>query len=377
MKLTAPLHKVRDGWVTEQVVAEAAEYYELLIADIHAAQHTIELVSYIFQLDRVGQLVKAALIKAALRGVKVRVVVDGVGSSIYGEALARSLHAVGAEVKIYHPLPWSWSSYRWSVAEGFFARKFTRLLSSLNRRDHRKFCVLDQTIGWCGSFNICRDHLDNEEPWRDYAVRLTGPNVSCLTDNFDSVWFIKKPKVEFKNLRYFLSNNSIRLRWLRNRLLADQVRYARHRVWICSAYFSPSGLVIRAIKAARKNGVEVKVVVAGRSDVVFFPLLSSTYYADLLNLGVDIYRYQAGFMHAKVMLVDQQCVMGSTNLNHRSFYHDLELDVVLSSQLAVKQMTEFIQQDMDNSLQVNSNDVSVLSNTFWFGWLIRVVRYWM
>jgi cardiolipin synthase len=188
---------------------------------------------------------------------------------------------------------------------------------------------------------------------------------------------MQEPAVAVKNLRYFLSNNSIRLRWLRNRFLADQIRNARYRVWICNAYFSPSGVVVRAIKTARKKGVEVKVVVAGRSDVVFFPLLTSTYYADLLKLGVDVYRYQAGFLHAKAMLVDQQCVMGSTNLNHRSFYHDLELDVVLSSELEVRRMNEFMQQDMDGSIQVTPNDVSVLSNTFWFGWLIRVVRYWM
>jgi cardiolipin synthase len=377
MNTGKPLHDVREGWITEQIITNASDYYEALLVDIAAAEYSIEIATYIFRLDNVGRLVESALIKAASSGVKVRVVVDGIGSSQDSEALARSLSAIDAEVRIYHPLPWYWSSYRWSLEPGYFSGKFSRLLSSLNRRDHRKFCVIDNTVAWCGSFNICADHIGIKEPWRDYGVRLTGPSIGSLVDNFDSVWFLREPTITVTNLRHFLSNNSIRLRWMRNRLLADRIRNARHRVWICNAYFSPSGVVISAIKAARKRNIDVKVIVAGRSDITFFPFLSSTYYADLLKFGVQIYRYQTGILHAKVLLADQQCVMGSTNLNYRSFYHDLESDVVLSSDMAVKQMTQLLQQDMSHSIQVNPDDVSILSKTFWFGWIIRIMRYWM
>jgi cardiolipin synthase len=164
---------------------------------------------------------------------------------------------------------------------------------------------------------------------------------------------------------------------LSNRLLVERIRTAKQRVWICSAYFSPSGAVLRAIKSARASNLDVRIIVAGRSDVPLFPLLSATYFADLLKLGISIYSYQAGVLHAKAMLVDNQCLIGSTNLNHRSFFHDLELDVVLSSQTSIERMRSLLEQDMENSLILSLDNVSKWGQFILFGWLLRIMRYWL
>ncbi len=318
------------SWDSEHIYSPAKQYFESLLNDIDSAESSIELVVYIFSLDAIGLRVMDALVKASQRQVKIRLLVDGVGSADDAELIAEKLSKIGAEVRIYHPLPWYWGNYRWSLRPGGRIEKLYYFIASMNRRDHRKFCVIDKSIAWCGSFNISQDHLSETIPWRDYGVRLTGDAVTSLIDIFDSVWFGRNnQKLSTRISGLLRSNYSLRLRRLSNRLLVVKIRNAKQRVWICSAYFSPSGAVIRAIKAAKSRNVDVRLIVAGRSDVPLFPLLSSTYYADLLKIGVSIYRYQAGILHAKAMLVDQQCLIGSTNLNHRSFHHDLELDVIL------------------------------------------------
>ena len=369
---------IERGWDSEAIYSSAKLYFEGLLCDIDSAEISIDLVVYIFSLDEIGLRFADALSNASQRGVKIRLLVDGVGSAIDAESIARRLSGAGCEVRIYHPLPWYWGNYRWSLRPGSGIEKLYYFIAAMNRRDHRKFCVIDSSVAWCGSFNICQDHLNETIPWRDYGVRLTGDAVVSLIDTFDSVWFGRKNQnVSSRVLRFFRSNYSLRLRRLSNRLLVVKIRNAKQRVWICSAYFSPSGAVIRAIKAAKAKNVDVRLIVAGRSDILLFPVLSSTYYADLLKIGVSIYRYQAGILHAKAMFVDQLCLIGSTNLNHRSFHHDLELDVVLSMPDSIGRIKLLLEQDMQNSLQLSQENVMLWGRFMPFGWILRMLRYWL
>jgi cardiolipin synthase len=371
---------VNDGcrWESENIYSSGQEYFDGLLIDIDYATSSIELAVYIFSLGDLGQRVVSALERAAERNVRVRLMVDGVGSAVDAETIAEQLTIIGAEVRIYHPLPWYWGNYRWSLRLGDGLQKFVYFIASMNRRDHRKFCVIDQQTVWCGSFNISQDHLKQETPWRDYGVRLTGEVSIALVESFNSIWFShKNRKTTYRVSNLFRSNVSRRLRRLSNRLLVERIRNARSRVWICSAYFAPSGAVIRAIKVARARELDVRIIVAGRSDVPLFPILSATYFTDLLKIGVEIYSYQSGVLHAKAMLVDEQCLIGSTNLNHRSFLHDLELDVLLSSADSVERLKLLLEQDMANSLILSLDNVSKWGRYVLFGWILRLMRYWM
>lgn len=366
------------SWESENIYSSGQEYFEGLLSDINIAETSIEFAVYIFSLDEIGQRMLVALLGAAQRKVKVRLMVDGFGSAVQAQTIAGQLTDVGAEVRIYHPLPWYWGNYRWSLSLGDGFQKFLYFIASMNRRDHRKFCVIDQQIAWCGSFNISQDHLKLEIPWRDYGVRVTGDVSAALVESFNSIWFHHKsrnPRYRVSSL--FRSNASLRLRRLSNRLLVERIRNAGQRVWICSAYFAPSGAVIRAIKSARARELDVRIIVAGRSDVTLFPFLSATYFTDLLKIGVEIYSYHSGVLHAKAMLVDEECLIGSTNLNHRSFFHDLELDVVLSSQDSVERLKLLLQQDMGNSLRLSLDNGSKWGRYILFGWILRIMRYWM
>ncbi len=365
------------GWKSEQIFSGSHDYYQGLLLDISAAVTSIDMAVYIFEIDGIGRQIQQSIEAAAKRGVEIRLLIDGVGSADTGDTLARELSAVGAHVRIFHPLPWYLSDYRWSLRPGGALEKLLHFVAALNRRDHRKFCVIDKAIAWCGSFNICDAHLSKEHPWRDYAVRVTGEPIKALLANFDSVWFHREQPLLSRDLRFCSGNASVRQRRFNNIALIERIGSAQHRLWICNAYFSPSGSVIRAIKKAKKRGVDVRLIVADRSDVMLFPMLSATYYADLLKVGIAIFYYQVGMLHAKIMLVDQQCIVGSTNLNHRSFYHDLEMDVFLSSSQLIVAAEQLIEEDIKNSRISKLSDLSIVSRGFGFGWLLRIIRYWL
>ncbi len=374
---SAQFSHVPSYWDDECLFDSAEEYFGGVLHDISCAEKNIELAVYIFALDQVGLQFVDALTAASQRGVAVRVIMDGAGSSDDSVEICDRLVGSGVDAKIYHPLPWDILHYRWSLISGTLGKKFTHFTKSLNRRDHRKFCVIDEHIAWCGNLNLCEDHLGVKEPWRDYAARVTGTNVNCLINNFDVLWGNKEWVLNREAMQWCCENVSFKARRVRNRQLLSRIRQAREKVWICSAYFSPTNSVMRAIRLACKRGVDVRLIVAGRSDIKVFPLLSSTYSADLLVSGANVYEYQAGILHAKVILVDDHCIVGSTNLNHRSFYHDLELDVVLSRSLSIERAKMFLEQDMQHSRPVEWRDVSLLSRSFWFGWLPRLFRHWM
>lgn len=374
-----PLAAVQSSdWQTEDIYSSADRYFESLLLGIECAKSSIDMAVYIFSLDAIGQRVADSLTNAAKRGVSIRLLIDGFGSASDCEMLAEQLSRADAEVRIYHPLPWNWGNYRWSLRLGDRFDKLRYFIASVNRRDHRKFCIIDKTVAWCGSFNISQVHLDKKSRWRDYGVRLTGEPIRNLSDSFDNVWLGRhNQKIASRVLHIFSSNASLRVRRLNNRLLVRRIRNARRRVWICSAYFAPSGAVIRAIKSATKRNVDLRIIVAGSSDVALFPYLSATYYSDLLKIGVAIYSYQTGILHAKAMLIDTKCLIGSTNLNHRSFLHDLELDVVLSSEASIEEIKSLLEQDMENSLILTLDNVSKWRRFILFGWLLRIIRYWM
>ena len=309
--------------------------------------------------------------------MRVRVLIDGVGSSRDGTALSHRLSEAGVEVKIYHPLPWTTGSYRWSRRRGGLVYKFLVFLLNMNRRDHRKLCVVDGTLAWVGSFNITADHLPVSQGglgWRDYGVELSGPRVVSLVESFDSIWSMAKPRLQRGFLAGFLSNRSLRARRLRNRFVARCVVNSRHRVWLVSAYFLPTAALRRALLHACRAGVQVCLVLPERSDVVVFPSLSSHYYRELLRVGARIFLYQPGVLHAKALLVDDFAIIGSSNWNYRSSLHDLELDVVLRHPKTLRELEHVMRQDATDSLELALED---LRTPGLLSWVLYGLRYWM
>lgn len=377
-RVESPLLKAQ--WQEEHLVASAEQYFEELCQDIDNAQYNIILEAYIFKNDRVGQRIIFALKQAVQRGVNIKLLIDGIGSLGTAADIAHELSNSGIEVKIYHPPPWYLRAYRWSREEGHNLRKLFIFFMELNRRNHRKLIVIDDQIAWVGSFNIADDHLSEKyggNSWRDYAARVTGPEVLRLSENFQLVWQKKRRQPGSGFLTHYLSNLSPYSRRLKRRFILRQIAKAQRQLWICSAYFSPSGALVRAIKRASRRGVDVRLIVPSRSDVMLFPALTASYYSDLIKHGIKVYEYQQHFYHAKALLIDQQIIIGSTNLNHRSLLHDLELDILLSHEQTISDFKQLHEDDLIQSRQVTLTELPRYRKLLMLSWLPRLIRYWM
>ena len=366
---------------SELIVFDPNLYFNSLLADIDQAENSIVLESYIFQVDQIGRKVIAALQSALQRGIKIRILIDGIGSSRDADLIVKQLESEDCLVRIFHPLPWDFAAYRRAlIAEHSYNRLFY-LLGAMNRRNHRKLCLIDNRIAWLGSFNITAAHfnhvLDNSAGnWHDTGLRLTGDLVLDLKANFEEVWQRKTASVTKRTTR-FLSNHSIQTRIARNQRLITILKKAKKRIWITNAYFNPSIRLLSALKKSAKRGVDVRILVPSHSDVILFPLLSRTYYADLLNVGIKVFEYRSKLLHSKTMLIDHQVLVGSTNLNYRSFFHDLELDALLTSKESVLCLQQKYEQDLKNSVEIT------LDHWRNHSWLIKLIggfsrffRYW-
>ena len=371
-------NRVADSnWERSRLYVDAEALFDRLLDAIARSRLSVEFEYYIFRLDALGLRFVEALIAAAGRGVRVRVMMDGVGSANDATEISRRLSDGGVEVKIYHPLPWITESYRWSRRSGGAIYKFLAFLRNINRRDHRKLCVVDDTLAWVGSFNITADHLPLAAGglgWRDYGVELSGPRVDSLVESFESLWWRTRPRLRRGFLAGYLSNRSMRARTLKNRFVARSVVNARHRVWLVSAYFLPTASLRRALLHACRGGVQVSLLLPERSDIPIFPMLSSHYYRELLLAGARIFLYQPGVLHAKALLIDDFAIIGSSNWNYRSTLHDLELDVVLRHADTLAEMEAVMRKDAAESRELMLEDLrphSLVSR------ILYGLRYWM
>ncbi len=369
-----------DLYYYEKLYVDGETFFDTLLKHIATARESIELESYIFDLDHLGEKFVKALIESGKKGLRVRVLVDGIGSSEYAEEIAHQLSGAGVEVKIYHPLPWQINHYKWSIKQGSLTDRLVHFVARINRRDHRKLCIIDGKELWAGSFNISASHLRVENGgggWRDFGVCVSGGLVQQVVHTFEALWHRQTRGIRRNSFKRFLSNLSSSSRRAKNSFLINKISCAKSRIWIASAYFAPSSSVIRVIGGACSRGVDVRLLVPSKSDVFFFPFLTASYYADLLRMGVNVYEYTPGFLHAKAMISDDFYLVGSSNFNHRSFLHDLELDIVLKTEEARKLLESQFTSIINQSQQVTLNQVGLRA------WLIKLVamprflRYWM
>ena len=185
---------------TWQLYFNPDEYFDGLIADIDNARHYIYMETYIFKLDDAGNRVLNALQRAVNRGLRLQLLIDGIGSYYDAAEIAENLSSTNSEVRIFHPLPWDFNLYRRALtAEHWYSQAF-HFVAELNHRNHRKLCLIDEQCAWLGSFNITADHMNSDSGqkndfWHDTGLRVTGALVKSLVDNFSQVWQHKRGRV--------------------------------------------------------------------------------------------------------------------------------------------------------------------------------------
>lgn len=344
LKQTPPLNVAR--WEVEEVFHDGDAFFNAVEDAINQATRSVDFETYIFASDRVGHRVFSALARAAGRGVEVRLLVDAIGSSSFTRTFHDAAIRAGVRVKVYNELPWRLSG------RAIFERgwRVWRFLRRLNNRTHRKLCVVDREVAFAGSINVTDFHLSSlykELAWRDTAMKVRGLDVEALAQSFDDIWGGRLRRLRRRLGRKRVRDSTlVRLnvssRQRKESYLDLLVRLvgARRRIWITNAYFVPDGSLLRVLAVVARENVDVRVLVPAFSDVVFMPWVASAFHLGLLRAGVRVFEYHGSILHAKTMLIDDWGLIGSSNLNHRSLLHDLEVDLVVSQEGARKSLED-------------------------------------
>ncbi len=357
--------------IREELIFDGDSWFRRLEKAICEARSSIVLETYILEDDSLGRKIVSHLLSAAERGVSVRLLVDGVGSVTWIDKHPRFGLRKGVSCRVYHPLPWHAFSWVSGALQPFQAA--IRMFARLNKRNHRKLCVVDQNIAFVGSFNISAVHTSKtRNPWRDTGVILRGRVVGELLKTFETVWsrsfpwsigerWIQVVATRFRprtwllrELSRVLFNGTLLSRRRFSRILRNRFRAARQRVWLTTAYFIPPRRQLRALLKASRCGADVRILIPRQSDVFFMSWVSHCFYDVLIMKGIRIFEYSGSMLHAKTLVVDNWGFVGTPNFNSRSFFHDLEVGVSLSEPNTVEQLADRFLIDISNAHEVDA-----------------------
>ena len=378
-------------WDEEEIFHTGEQYFSALLQDISQAQISIDLESYIFTLNTIGKVILKALEEAAARGVRVRVLVDGVGSSDWNLQIIHDLNALHIHARIYRPMPWVTSQYGFLsvLYYTFRIQKFFRVVGRLNRRNHRKVCIIDHRIAYLGGMNVSQTHLKRyagNQAWRDTSLKVVGRSVEKLQDAFQHSWEDRRPtsrrlwmKRQHHALNSLIRLNNTRERRRRNRLeLLERILSSSDRVWITTPYFIPDLTFIRALKSAAKSGTDVRILLPSQSDIRLMGWANRAFYPVLLAQGIRIFEYLPTILHAKIVIIDDWITIGSSNRNHRSLFHDLEVDVVVTKLESLQSVISQFHLDTKNSEEITLRKWQGRSLLFrLLERLILYIKYWL
>ena len=365
------------AWTNERLIFDGDDYYRDILNAIESARESIDFESYIFDDDPVGLKFERALTAAASRGIRVRFLVDGIGSRTWIERRAEKLAQSGVEVRIYHPLRFYAALSRGLNRLGIGLRLLEHgryIISRLNRRNHRKLVVIDSKIAWAGSLNVSAVHSaefsGREKAWRDTGVRTEGAPIEALANGFEYAfkrshdlegrrsWGVSLLELQGRRrLRssFVRQNFTIGLRQRGFHEFLRRLGKAKRRIWITNAYLAPSSPVLKALSRAARRGVDVRVLVPSKSDVFFMPWVAGSHYPALLKNGVRIFEFLPRFLHAKSVLIDNWATVGSSNLNGRSLKNDLEVDIVIRTPATVRELAAQFERDLRESEEIRSS----------------------
>jgi len=367
----------------EYITKDAADYFKRLTNDINQAEVSIEFESYILEADHTGNAILDALSTASHRGVKIRIIIDGFGSSPWISQALNKFENLKGQIRIYHPMPWRFWQWGLAVNQQAFIKKLIFLFNVINRRNHRKVCIIDSRIHWLGSFNLSDVHLPTEmggENWRDSAVRLVTDNDEAL-NAFNKTWTHKhffRNTISSDFPVFFRINNSRKKRRRLYRDLLSHIAASEQKIWITTPYFIPEPKLLRQLKNAARRGSDVRILLPGVSDVFFMPWVSSLLYEELLKSGIQIYEYHHRVLHAKTLIIDNWATLGSSNMNSRSIMHDLEIDYVVQNQESRQLLEDHFLDDLKQSNQISVSDIQKRNPIIkLLGRLALYLRYWL
>jgi len=329
------------------LLIDAKDNYRAWLAAIRGARRRILLENYIFRDDIVGREFRDALAERARAGVTVCLIVDWLGS--FRESNAKFWQALldaGGEVRRYNPFKMA-SPFGWVY------------------RDHRKLLVIDRDVAFLGGLCISAKWLGDEkhgvQPWRDTAVSIRGPALLQFEQAFADVWAQLGAPLGETDLPQAVVAGDIALRIVATQpdtagmFRLDQMiaALAQRSLWIADAYFVGLSPYVQALGAAAADGVDVRLLVPGTSDLPLVRAVSRSGYRPLLERGVRVFEWNGSMMHAKTAVADGRWArVGSSNLNIASWMGNCEIDVAVEDVAFAQRMEEQYLRDLENATEI-------------------------
>lgn len=329
------------------LLIDADETYAALFQSIDRATRSILMQFYIINDDDAGRDFARRLISAAERGVKVRLLYDEIGCNKTPEAYFSRLRSAGVSVSPF----------------GSATRMGKRF--QINFRNHRKIAVFDAEVGFTGGLNIGDEYLGKSKGlrrWRDTYVRFTGPTVKAAQFSFledwhwatgeqlDLDWSIPTIQDDAQTA-LFLATGPADKDATFKLFVVQAINAAQNSIWIATPYFVPDEEVITALHLAVMRGVEVRLLVPETSDQWIVGLAGHAWIDRALRNGARVHRYQPGFMHQKIMLIDDRfSSIGSGNMDNRSFCLNFEASLLVLDEEFARKTKAMLERDFDRSV---------------------------
>ncbi|WP_165280059.1 cardiolipin synthase [Paenibacillus protaetiae] len=358
-RLMAALSAISQRAVTRrnrvEVLTNGESLFASLLANLKRAEHHIHMDYYTIRNDGIGSKVLDVLTERAGAGVEVRVLYDGVGSWKLGDDFLIRLQASGGRTACFSP-----------PRSAMAARQ-------LNYRNHSKIVVIDGRIGYVGGMNIGDEYLGRNPKlgfWRDTQLRLEGDSVYFLQELFMKHWaYAAGESLPFdqytaphsdpnlsedgENVLIVASGPDSRKEPIMETVFAA-VNSARSRIYMTTPYFIPDSALMTAFMSAARAGVDVRLIIPGIADTQLVLWGTLSYMEPLLAAGVKVYRYGKGFIHAKVLIIDDLlAAVGTANMDMRSLHNNFEQNAILFDERTLQRLVHDFQQDLKDSRQVD------------------------
>ncbi len=353
------------------LLIDGEEAFGEIFRSIDSAKEYILVQFFIVRDDTLGRELKTRLIRKAQQGVRVLFLYDEVGSHRLrrSRTFLRDLTAAGVSI-------WPFgSNRRW------------RNRFQINFRNHRKIVVVDGRVAYVGGLNVGDEYLGRDPktgPWRDTHVRLEGPAVHAVQLSFLEDWYWatqETPSLDWTPRRASSGDQHVLVLPTGpaddletcGLFFVHMINTAQQRLWITSPYFVPDPQVICALQLASLRGVDVRIMLPEHADHWLVYLSSFSFLEEAEQADVKIYRYQPGFMHHKVILVDDHlAAVGTANLDNRSFRLNFEITALVDDRQFAAQVEQMLERDFQDCELAQAEDL--LQHSFWFRVAVRVAR---
>ncbi len=337
---------------------------------IDAAEEYVLVQFYIVRDDELGRQLQSRLIARAQSGVRVLFLYDEIGSLGLSDSYIEGLRSADVEIFPFH------------------SRKGSGNRFQLNFRNHRKTVVVDGRIAWIGGHNVGDEYLGRDPTfgrWRDTHIRVEGPAVIGAQLAFveDWRWATDKLPGGLSWTPHITADGEAQVLVIASGpademetaslMYTQAIHSATRRIWIASPYFVPDDAIVQALQLAGLRGVDVRILIPEKADSTLVTLAAYSFFTDVKAAGVKIYRYQDGFLHGKVMLIDDNvATVGTANFDNRSFRLNFEITTVVFDVAFASKVERMFQNDFSASRLMEQDEYD--NKPYWFKLAVRTAR---